>query len=145
MGIFTSEISRKSINIDLGILLIRLGVGFSVLFFHGYGKISGGSELWEKIGSSMGNVGIGFLPVFWGFMAAFSEFFCSILVMLGVFFRFGTIMLSLTMTVAIFHHLNLPAGADAAGWSGASHALELLTVYAGLFFCGPGKYKISKY
>lgn len=145
MGIFTSEISRKSINIDLGLLIVRLGIGLSMLIFHGYGKIKGGPELWAKIGGNISHLGIEFIPVFWGFMAAFSEFFCSILIILGLFFRFGTVLLALTMLVAVTYHLNLPAGSDAAGWSGASHALELMTVYLALFFTGPGKYKIIKY
>lgn len=145
MGIFTSELSRKSINLDLGLLLIRLGVGLSMVIFHGYGKIQGGPEAWSRIGGNMGNLGIEFIPVFWGFMAAFSEFFGSILIITGLFFRYSTILLALTMMVAATYHLNLPAGSDGAGWSGASHALELLAVYVGLFFTGPGKYKISKY
>lgn len=145
MGIFTSELSKRSIDTDLGLLIARLGIGLSMLIFHGYGKISGGPELWAKIGSNMSNLGIEFFPVFWGFMAAFSEFFCSILIILGMFFRLGTVLLSLTMLVAVIYHLNLPAGADAAGWKGASHALELLTVYLALFFTGPGKYKVSRY
>lgn len=145
MGIFTSEFSRRSTNTDLGLLIVRIGIGLSMLIFHGYGKISGGTEMWARIGGNMSNFGIEFLPVFWGFMAAFAEFFCSILIITGLFFRFGTVLLALTMTVAATYHLNLPAGADASGWSGASHALELLAVYAGLFFTGPGKYKISKY
>ena len=35
---------------DVGLLVLRLGIGTSMLVFHGYGKLSGGPEKWEKIG-----------------------------------------------------------------------------------------------
>lgn len=128
---------------DLGILVVRLGIGISMLVFHGWGKISGGAERWEKIGGAMGNLGIHFLPVFWGFMAALSESLGSALVILGLFFRPASLLLAVTMLVAAIRHLSLPAGADGAGWSGASHALELLSVYIALALLGPGKYSVA--
>ncbi|MEZ4689878.1 MAG: DoxX family membrane protein [Ignavibacteria bacterium] len=59
---------------DLGILIIRIGIGISFILVHGLGKITGGPALWEKLGGAMSSFGINFLPTFWGFMAAFSEF-----------------------------------------------------------------------
>ena len=128
---------------DLGLLLIRLGIGTSLLVFHGYGKIAGGPDRWVKLGGEMQHLGISFLPVFWGFMAGFSESFCSILLILGLFFRPAAGLLAFTMLVASLRHLNLPAGAVNAGWSGASHALELLAVYLGLLLIGPGRFTVS--
>ncbi|NIP30820.1 MAG: DoxX family membrane protein [Candidatus Dadabacteria bacterium] len=129
-------------NKDLGLLILRIGVGLSMMIFHGFGKLKGGPELWEKIGGNMSNLGIDFFPVFWGFMAAFSEFFASFFIIVGFFFKPATALLIFTMFVAILRHLSLPDGSSGAGWSGASHALELLVVYLALFFTGPGKYKI---
>ena len=137
--------SPSSKNLDLGLLILRIGIGLSMMIFHGFGKVKGGPELWTKLGGTMENFGIDFLPVFWGFMAAFSEFFGSFLLVIGVLFRPAAFLLAATMVVAAFRHLNLPPGADGAGWSGASHALELLTVYVALFLTGPGKYKLSKF
>lgn len=128
---------------DLGLLVLRLGIGFSMLLLHGWGKISAGPEQWERIGGSMANLGIDFLPVFWGFMAAFSEFFCSAFLVLGVFFRPAAFLLMGTMLVAAVRHLSLPAGEPGSGFSGASHALEFLTVYVALFLTGPGRYRLS--
>lgn len=128
---------------DIGLLIIRLGIGASTLVFHGYGKITGGAALWEKLGSNMKTFGIDLYPVFWGFMAAFSESICSALIIMGLFFRPATVLLSITMIVAVSTHLTLPAGADGAGWTAASHALELLAIYVGLFFVGPGKYRLT--
>ncbi len=40
-------------NKDLGLLILRIGVGLSMMIFHGFGKLKGGPELWEKIGGNM--------------------------------------------------------------------------------------------
>jgi putative oxidoreductase len=125
---------------DFGLLLLRLGIGCSMVIFHGYGKMMGGPERWEGIGASMGVLGITFLPVFWGFMAAFAEFVCSILLILGPLFRLAAMLLAFSMFVAVLRHLNLPDDNPRSGWSGASHALELLVVYATLFFTGAGRF-----
>ena len=85
-------------------------------------------------------LGITFAPVFWGFMAAFTEFFGSILLMLGALFRPAAALLAFNMFVAMLLHVNLPADHQMAGWWHASHALELVIVYVGLILTGPGRY-----
>jgi putative oxidoreductase len=122
--------------------VIRALIGVSLLAFHGWGKITGGPETWERVGASMSNLGISFAPVFWGFMAAFAEAVCSTLLILGVFFRPAAALLAFTMLVAVIRHLSIPAGEPGAGWSGASHALELLAVYVGLLLTGAGRYAL---
>ena len=128
---------------DIGLILLRLGTGASMLIFHGYAKITGGTAVWEKLGANMSIVGIDFLPVLWGFMAAFSESVCSLMIMLGILFRPAALLLAFTMFIAIVKHLTLLPGAPGAGWSGASHAIELFVVYMGLFFLGPGRYIVT--
>ena len=128
---------------DLGLLILRLAIGASMAFLHGWGKISGGPARWERIGQAMGNLGIDFAPVFWGFMAGFAEFFCSLLLMVGLAFRPAAFMLAFTMFVAGLMHLNMPPENDNAGLLGASHALELMAVYVALFFIGPGRFSLS--
>lgn len=133
-------LSTKAVNLNVGLLLIRLGIGLSLLVFDGYDKMMGGPDQWRATGGAMGNLGISFLPVFWGFMAAFTEFAGSILLMLGALFRPAAALLAFYMFVAVLLHLNLPADSPSAGWSGASHALELLVVYIALILTGPGSY-----
>lgn len=128
---------------DLGILAIRLGIGASMLILHGWGKITGGPETWTKVGGGMANLGIRFLPVFWGLMAALSESLGSVLLILGFFFRPAAACLAFTMLVAVAVHLNMPAGSPNGGWAGASHAMELMFVYLGLLLIGPGKYSFG--
>ncbi len=128
---------------DLGLLIIRLGIGISVLAFHGWGKITAGPERWEKLGGEMAHFGIRFLPTFWGLMAALAESLGSVLIILGLLFRPAAGVLAFTMLVAVLRHLSLPADAPASGWDGASHALELLSVYLGFVLIGPGKYALG--
>ncbi|HEX5131502.1 MAG TPA: DoxX family membrane protein, partial [Candidatus Krumholzibacteria bacterium] len=85
-------------------------------------------------------LGITFLPVFWGFMAGFAEFVCSILLILGPLFRAAALILAFNMSVAALKHLNLPVDNPNSGWAGAAHALEYLTVYLALFFTGAGRF-----
>lgn len=139
-----SSLLKRPIEKDLGLLVVRLGVGVSMLAFHGWGKITGGPELWERIGDAMGNLGIHFFPVVWGFLAAVAESGCSMLLILGVLTRPAAAMLAVTMLVAILRHLNLPAEEAASGWKGASHAIELFAVYVGLFLAGPGMFSLSR-
>ena len=140
---FRRVLSTDPIHRGLALLIIRLGVGISVLAFHGYGKLTGGAETWARLGGSMQNLGIGFAPTLWGFMAAFAEFFCSMLLILGVMFRPAAALLAFTMFVAIVRHVTLAAGESGAGWAGASHALELFSVYVGLLLAGPGRYSFQ--
>ncbi len=54
---------------DTGLLILRVGLGV-MMIMHGLPKLQGGPELWAGVGKSMGNIGIHFMPTFWGFMAA---------------------------------------------------------------------------
>ena len=135
---------RRPIDMDWALLILRLGVGLSMMLLHGYGKIRGGPELWTGIGRSMGSLGIAFFPTMWGFLAAFAEFFGSLLVALGIFTRPAAAMLAFTMLVAALHHLGLPADEPRSGWSGASHAIELGVVFVAIFLAGPGRFAIGR-
>ncbi|HEX6790754.1 MAG TPA: DoxX family protein [Candidatus Krumholzibacteria bacterium] len=140
---FRRIFSSDEISFDFGIFLARLGVGLSVVMFHGWDKITGGPELWTKIGANMELVHITWYPVVWGFMAAFAESVCAALIVVGVLFRPAALLLAFTMFVAVMRHLNLPADNPNHGWSGASHALELMSVCLCFFFSGPGKFSLT--
>jgi len=136
--------SRAPLNSDLGLLLLRLAVGFSVLIFHGWGKLTGGPETWARVGESMGNLGLNVWPAAWGLAAALAESLGSLLLILGLLTRPAAALLAITMLVAVSRHLGLPPEAAAAGWKGASHALELLGVYLALLLAGPGAYAFTR-
>lgn len=124
-------------NTDLGLLIIRVGMGILFLIF-GYPKISGGPEMWKGIGASMANIHITFAPTFWGFMAALTEFGGAICLILGFLFRPALVLLIFTMGIAaLFHYKN------GDGFAGYNHAIECAIIFAGLFVSGPGKYALK--
>ena len=89
---------------NFGLLFLRIGIGV-MFIMHGYPKIIGGPDKWEKLGGAMSHIGIDFAPVFWGFMAAFAEFGGGILLLLGLMFQPACLMLAFTMLVATMMHL----------------------------------------
>jgi putative oxidoreductase len=129
---------------DAGLLILRLGIGLSMLLFHGWGKISAGPERWERLGAQMGNLGIHFAPMVWGFLAACAESIGSMLLIVGLFTRPAAALLAMTMLVAVSRHLSLPDGEPGSGWKAASHAFEFLIVYVTLLFTGPGRYAADR-
>jgi putative oxidoreductase len=138
-------VSSRPISSDAGLLVLRVGVGLSMIAFHGWGKLSGGPEQWEKVGGAMANLGLDFAPVFWGLMAALAESACAVLLVIGILTRPAAALLAATMLVAAVAHLARPEGAPGAGWSGASHALELLAVSICLLLTGPGRFSLAAF
>lgn len=124
---------------DFGLLLARIGLGLSFIFLHGYPKLVGGVETWKVVGSAMSNLGIDFFPAVWGFLAGFTEAVGGLFLLLGLFYRPACLLLAFTMLVAGMNHL-----AMGDGLMGAAHAFELLVVFVGLLFVGPGKYSVDK-
>lgn len=122
---------------DEGLLFLRLGMG-AMMIYHGAPKIMGGVEGWVKVGAAMKFIGITFAPAFWGFMAAFSEFVGGIMIMLGLGTRLASMLLTVTMAVAVTMKL-----ATGGGLFGASQALENGIVYISLLISGPGIYSLD--
>jgi len=125
---------------DFGMLLLRLGVGLIFIFIHGLGKITAGPVMWKKLGGSMSNFGINFLPEFWGFMAAFTEFFVPMFIILGLLFRPAAFLLAFNMIVAATVHLK-----NLDPWGKIAYPLMLVILFISMFLIGPGKYSISEY
>lgn len=90
---------------DWGLLFLRLGIGFSFVFIHGWPKLMGGVPKWEKLGANMSLVGISWMPVFWGFMAMAAEFFGGLCLILGVLVRPAAVLMLITMGIAITTHV----------------------------------------
>lgn len=123
---------------NTGLLVMRIGIGI-MFIVHGFPKLAGGPSSWEQLGGSMKVVGVNFLPLFWGFMAAVAETFGGFLLIVGLFFRPACIALVFTMIIAALVHFG-----KGDGLSGASHAIELGIVLFSLIFIGPGRYSVDK-
>lgn len=123
---------------DFGLLIIRVGLG-AMFIYHGYPKLMGGKEAWIGLGSSTKYIGITFLPMVWGLLAAVVETLGGLLVILGLAFRPVCLLLVINLIVAALSHFG--KGGDLGD---ASHAIEDAIVFAGLFFIGPGAYSVDK-
>ena len=128
---------RQVDSLDVGLLIIRLGVGAIFAAVHGWPKISGGPQMWDQVGAAMGFLGIDFAHRFWGFMAAMSEFVGGLLFAIGLFFRPAAFLLLSVMIVATALHIGLgdPVGV-------VSNPLKLAFVFLGLMIAGPGRYSL---
>lgn len=124
---------------DLGLLILRLGIGIDFIWLHGWGKLMGGPDKWVNYGDVMAQLGLDFFPAFWGFMAAFSETFVALFFAIGLFFRPSSAILAFTMLVAVFAHIS---GGDP--WTAASHALKMVFVFGAFIAIGPGRYSLDK-
>jgi len=124
---------------ELGILILR--AGFGILFlFHGYPKLAGGPDSWSKLGGAVIDLGINFIPTFWGFMAALSEFGGGLLLILGLFTRFASFFLLVTMMVATIMHIG-----NGDSFGRYSHALKAAIVFLSFMLIGSGKYSLDEF
>jgi len=124
---------------DAGLLVMRAGVGAAFIYIHGLPKLQAGPELWGKLGAAMGNLGIHFLPAFWGFMSASAEFGGGLCLLAGFLTRPAAAVLAFNMLVAATMHLTMGQGLETA-----SHAIEIFFFSAGLVFTGAGRYSLDQ-
>ena len=124
-------------NKDLGLLVVRVGLGGMYLVVHGLPKLMGGPERWERIGGAMAALGIMGIPKVWGLAAALTETLGGLAMILGLWMRPLLIPLIFTMVVA---------GAKDFGQGGilaAAHAIEDGLVLIALLVTGTGKYALG--
>jgi len=82
---------------DLGLLILRVSISLMMLIAHGWPKLAGFTEKAGKFPSVLGMSSEISLT-----LAVFSEFFCSIALILGVLTRWVSVPLLITMLVAAF-------------------------------------------
>jgi len=124
--------STKPFSVDLGLLMIRLGLAVFMLP-HGYAKLVHFSERMDKFSDPYG---IGSTPSL--VLIIFAEFFCSILLALGLFTRFALVPLIIGMATVVFVVLSNDPFSD------KEKAFLYLVTYVALFYTGPGKYSMDR-
>jgi putative oxidoreductase len=130
-NIFSTTI--KTNQLDILLLIVRVAIGCFMLT-HGIGKFENlfsGEEI--KFGDPIGIGKHASLA-----LTVFAEFFCSILIILGLATRLAVIPLIVTMVTAAFViHVT-------QGFAKQEMALLYLLVYIILFVTGSGKYSLDR-
>jgi putative oxidoreductase len=126
--IFYNSYSPTTFNIAMLIMRIVFGL---IMMRHGWEKLS---HFAEKQGKFMNFMGLG-STVSLG-LATFAEFFCSLLLILGLFTRLATIPLLVTVFVILnLHHWK---------FFGEYELVPCLAAaYITLLLVGPGKYSLD--
>lgn len=137
-GVVMAE--RESRLPDIALLLLRVGAGVFLIMNHGWGKLVGAygnvfqGQEWGFI-SFVASIGFP-LARFFALSAAAAEFFGSLLLILGLFTRFGSALVAIVMAVAVYFHLTQDMGIEMAG---------LYLLIAVLYmFVSPGRYSIDE-
>jgi putative oxidoreductase len=117
---------------SVGLLVLRIGAGLLLMSLHGWSKLKGFGEM---SGGFPDPLGIG--PTASLTLVVFAEFFCSILVVLGLFTRLTVIPPIIAMAVAAFvFHADDP-------WAKKELALLYLAPFVTLLLCGGGKLSLD--
>ena len=123
---------------DLGLLVLRIGFGVAFFWYHGYPKLTGGPETWERIGSAVSNVGITFGFPAWGLAAGLVEGVGGLLFAGGLFFRPVCVALLAVMVMATIEQFGRTMPQP-------EHALKNAFVLAGMFLVGPGRFTLAAF
>ena len=135
-------LSKNPINLDFGLLLIRVIIGL-VMAFYGYEKLihfqeMAASDFWTK------NVSfLGFSGSFPLALTVFAELFCSLLLLVGFYTRLS--LLPLLFCMGYIFLVVFPFSIVSKGDNGIEFntAFVYFMIYFGLFFTGPGDYSLD--
>jgi len=123
---------------ETGLLLMRVGLG--VLFVILTGPVLlGGPSRWANFGGAIRNLGLHNHYQIWGFIGALLGCLGGALMIFGLFFRPGVL---LVLTITFVHLLGVLEGAGS--YRANLAAVELAVMLLGLLFVGPGKYSVDK-
>jgi putative oxidoreductase len=118
---------------DLGLLILRVGVGVPMIYGHGWGKVV---RILQGDFSFADPIGLG--PAASLILAGFAEGLCSLLLILGVSVRWAAVPPMLTMAVAfLIHHADDP-------FQTKEKALLYGVAFLAMTFLGGGKYSLDK-
>lgn len=119
---------------DLGLLVLRVVAGLTMLLNHGWGKVMNFGAMSEKF---MNFLGLGSTVSL--VLIVFAEVVCAALITLGWLTRFAALVLAIGMGVAFFVGHGMKLSNPGSG----ELAMLYLVVAATLFFAGPGKFSVD--
>ncbi len=125
---------------DFGLLVLRVGLG-GFMAAHGWGKVLGGPETWQKLGGAMRHIGLSGEMLFtaFGLAGTLAEFLGGILLLIGLYTRTSAFFLLCTMIVAALE-VNSRGGDFLMT---TARPLELAVVFLALMFIGSGRYAVK--
>ena len=123
---------------EAGLLLMRIALGVLFVILTGPVLLAGPGR-WGSFGSAIRNVGISSNYQFWGFLGALAGCTGAVLMILGLFFRPGVL---LVLAITLVHTVGAFDGGGTV--RGNLAAIELCVMLIGLLFVGPGKYSVDK-
>src|SRR4051812_37470294 len=127
--LYSSKYSAGAVSTAL--FLLRVGLGILMLK-HGYTKVANFSAMQDKFMNFL-HMGTRVSLI----LVIFSEFFCSILLILGLFTRFASIPLIISSSVALFVATN-------ADFFGKGESLSLYLIgFLAVFIAGPGRASVD--
>jgi len=131
--IFAPGINSAPAN--LGLLVLRLWIGFAMLLNHGIVKLKGFSDTAPHFPDPLGIGHPASLA-----LVVFAEFFVSLFVIFGLVTRWSALVLAFDMSVAF---INIHKGALSGQGSGEL-AFMYLMGYVTLLLTGPGGFSVDR-
>lgn len=122
---------------EFGLLLIRVSIGILFIVYTAP-ALMGGPSAWTHFGAGARNWGLHSHFQLWGFLGALFGCIGGVLLIFGLFFRLGVLLL---LILAIGHAIGVTKGAS---FRFALPSIEICFVLAGILFVGPGKYSVDK-
>ncbi len=129
MKLTSTSYSQNTFNVAL--LILRVGMGI-LLIHHGYDKLIHFSQTKSQFISFLGLGSTVSLS-----LSIFAEFFCSLLVIFGLFTRLAAIPIVINMTVAVWKAHNLDVFGD------GEHAALFAVGFLGIALLGAGRYSVD--
>ena len=120
-------------SVDLGLLVLRVWLGLSLLVLHGWGKAMN----YQNMDKAMDPLRVG-NELSWG-LTVFGEVVCAALLVVGLFTRFAALACAITMSVAFFivHEMRLK------GTGSGEMAFIYLAGFVAIFLAGPGRFALD--
>ncbi|MCB9167825.1 MAG: DoxX family protein [Flavobacteriales bacterium] len=125
--------NSRPIAADLGLLVLRISAGGTMLLQHGWPKLAHFADHMEEFSDPLGISA----PVSLA-LIVFAEFFCSILVVLGTWTRAALVPLLIGMGVIVFVVKSGQAFGD------RELPVLYLCAFLTLFFTGSGRYSVDR-